>query len=222
MTTKGSFFDHHTEPLGQRISTGLNKIGMALRNQAWRGAGERGLSPTQGQILTLLRARAPQRPSALAEALGVSLATVSDSVKALVEKGFVLKQRDADDARATGLVLTAPGRQEAENASSWPDFLATSVEVLSLHEQEVFFTGLVKMIRTLQERGQIPVARMCVTCKYFQPNRHAKSAQPHHCGLVDAAFGTPQLRLDCAEHEVADEALQQVSWTRFLKVMPAT
>lgn len=221
MKADPSFFDHHTEPLGQRISAALSKIGLALRNQAWRGAGERGLSPTQGQILTLLRARPHQRPSALAEALGVTLATVSDSVKALVEKGFVLKQRDEGDARATALVLTASGRKEAENASSWPDFLATSVEVLTPFEQEIFFTALVKMIRTLQDRGQIPVARMCVSCKYFQPNRHAAPAKPHHCGLVDAAFGAPQLRLDCAEHEPADEALQQVTWIRFLGTPPA-
>lgn len=222
MKTDADFFDRHTEPLGQRISTGLNKIGLALRNQAWRGASERGLSPTQGQILTLLRARANQRPSALAEALGVSLATVSDSVKALVEKGFVIKERDAEDARATVLVLTAQGRKEAENASSWPDFLSASIEVLSLHEQEVFFTGLVKMIRTLQDRGQIPIARMCVSCKYFQPNKHSAPAKPHHCGFVDAAFGTPQLRLDCAEHVVAEETLQQVLWARFLAKPPAT
>ena len=56
------------------------------------------------------------------------------------------------------------------------------------------------MIRTLQEKGRIPVARMCVSCRFFQPFRHDNPARPHHCAFVDAAFGDEELRLDCPDH----------------------
>ena len=44
------------EPLDRRVTTGLAKIGIALKQQAWAEAGGRGLTPTQGQALALLRA----------------------------------------------------------------------------------------------------------------------------------------------------------------------
>jgi hypothetical protein len=44
------------EPLAQRVTTGLAKVGIALKQQAWAEAGGRGLTPTQGQVLALLRA----------------------------------------------------------------------------------------------------------------------------------------------------------------------
>jgi hypothetical protein len=70
----------------------------------------------------------------------------------------------------------------------------------------------VKIIRGLQEAGDIPVQRMCVTCRYFRPNVHDDRDRPHHCAFVDAAFGDPQLRLDCTEQEPASAAESRANW----------
>jgi hypothetical protein len=34
------------------------------------------------------------------------------------------------------------------------------------------------MIRTLQLKGRIPVARMCVSCQFFRPFEHDDPATP--------------------------------------------
>ena len=39
------------QPLDKRVTIGLAKIGIALKQQAWAEAGGRGLTPTQGQVL---------------------------------------------------------------------------------------------------------------------------------------------------------------------------
>ena len=81
------------QPLDKRVTIGLAKIGIALKQQAWAEAGGRGLTPTQGQVLALLRAnRDGLRLRALAEQLGVTAATASDSVTALHRKGLVDKR----------------------------------------------------------------------------------------------------------------------------------
>jgi DNA-binding MarR family transcriptional regulator len=210
-------FDADEATLPDRIVTGLAKIGLALKSQAWQEASGRGLTPVQGQVLVLLRANAQGlRLSAIAEALGVRLPTASDTVSALVDKGLVLKERSAEDARALAVVLTPAGRHEAEQASSWPDFLLEGIAVLSPQEQEVFLRGLIKMIRSLQEKGRIPVQRMCVSCRYFQPNAYADPERPHHCALVNAPFGDRHLRLDCPEQEPAEAAQADKSWQVFL------
>jgi DNA-binding MarR family transcriptional regulator len=204
------------EPLDKRVTIGLAKIGIALKQQAWAEAGGRGLTPTQGQVLALLRANPNGlRLRALAEQLGVSAATTSDSVAALHRKGLVAKEGTASDGRAVIVVLTPTGIREAAAAAAWPDFLLEAVGELSAAEQATFLRALVAMIRTLQEKGRIPVARMCVSCRFFQPFRHDNPARPHHCAFVDAPFGDGELRLDCPDHSPApvDQAAQ--TWEAF-------
>jgi hypothetical protein len=58
-------FETDSQPLPQRIAMGLSKVGLSLKFQAWQAGGARGLSPTQGQVLTLLLgARGGLKPSA--------------------------------------------------------------------------------------------------------------------------------------------------------------
>jgi DNA-binding MarR family transcriptional regulator len=204
------------EPLDKRVTIGLAKIGIALKQHAWAEAGGRGLTPTQGQVLALLRANPNGlRLRALAEQLGVSAATTSDSVAALHRKSLVAKEGTASDGRAVIVVLTPTGSREAAAAAAWPDFLLEAVGELSAAEQATFLRALVAMIRTLQEKGRIPVARMCVSCRFFQPFRHDNPARPHHCAFVDAPFGDGELRLDCPDHSPApvDQAAQ--TWEAF-------
>jgi DNA-binding MarR family transcriptional regulator len=204
------------EPLAKRVTTGLAKVGLALKHQAWAEAGGRGLTPTQGQALALLRAsRDGLRLGELAGQLGVTAATTSDSVAALARKGLVAKLPLAGDGRAVLVRLTPAGAREAAAAAAWPDFLLEAVDQLDPASQAAFLRGLVTMIRTLQERGRIPVARMCVSCRFFQPNRHPGRALPHHCAFVDAPFGDGELRLDCPDHATAPAELAASTWAAF-------
>jgi DNA-binding MarR family transcriptional regulator len=204
------------QPLAERVSTGLAKVGIALKQQAWAEAGGRGLPPTQGQALALLRANpGGLRMGALARQLGVTQPTASDSVAALQRKGLVAKAPLAGDGRAVVVRLTPAGVREAAAAAAWPDFLLEAVGELSDAEQAAFLRGLVTMIRTLQEKGRIPVARMCVTCRFFRPFRHDDPARPHHCAFVDAPFGDGQLRLDCPDHAAAPPEQAAATWQAF-------
>jgi DNA-binding MarR family transcriptional regulator len=208
-------------PLAQRVTTGLAKVGIALKQQAWAEAGGRGLTPTQGQALALLRARpAGLRPGELAEQLGVTAPTASDSIAALARKGLVTKARPAHDGRAVIIRLTLAGSREAAAAAAWPDFLLEAVGELSATEQAAFLRALVTMIRSLQVKGRIPVARMCVSCRFFQPFRHDDPIRPHHCAFVDAPFGDGELRLDCADHAAAPAEQAARTWHAFRAEAP--
>jgi DNA-binding MarR family transcriptional regulator len=204
------------EPLAQRVRTGLAKVGIALKQQAWAEAGGRGLTPTQGQVLALLRASPDGlRLGVLAEQLGVTEPTASDSVAALHRKGLVVKAPLAADGRAVVVRLSPAGVREAAAAAAWPDFLLEAVDELSAAEQAAFLRGLVTMIRTLQIRGRIPVARMCVSCRFFRPYRHHDASRPHHCAFVDAPFGDGELRLDCPDHAAAPPEQAAATWHAF-------
>jgi len=207
-------FETSNDPIARKVVTGLAKIGIVSRHLAWRQAVSQTLTPTQGQILSLLRTQHAgiARPSDLASDLGLTLATVSDSVRVLSEKALVSKKRSRGDGREIVVRLTAAGRRAANRYAGWSDYLLEAVGELSPSEQKVFLRVMIRMIRSLQQRGQIPVARMCVSCRYFRPNVYDDAARPHHCTLVDAAFGDQHLRLDCPEQEPAESDEMEKLW----------
>jgi DNA-binding MarR family transcriptional regulator len=189
-------------PLPDRLTTALQRIGLAVRSQSWQRARARGLTPTQAQILVLLGAEAEERRlGAVATALGITPATASDAVRALEQKGLVRRGRSGRDARALCLTLTAAGRRAAVRAADFGEFLGEAASQLEPDEQAAFYRGALKLIRTLQQRRQIPVSRMCLDCRFFRPNVHDDAMRPHHCALVDAPFGDAHLRIDCPDHQ---------------------
>lgn len=209
------YFDENTEPLPARIATGLHKIGLAMKQQTWQQANEEGLSATQGQILAALVAHGALTGSELSARLGVTLPTISDSVRVLVDKKLVSRAPDPRHPRARLLSPTRKGAALGARARAWPEFMASALDELTEPEQRAFFSGVVKMIRSLQERGLIPVSGMCVACVHFRPNVRPGST-PHHCALVDAALAADQIRLDCPEHELAAEAPRRELWEQFM------
>jgi DNA-binding MarR family transcriptional regulator len=67
----------------------------------------------------------PCTVSQLAEGLGLELSTISRRVKALEERGLVVRTIDTEDRRISHLDLTAEGRQLFETLSaSWRAMLA--------------------------------------------------------------------------------------------------
>ncbi len=214
--------DKMNHDIGQRIAQGLARIGIAQRQQAWAAGSERNLTPTQAQMLSQLASAGPLRLKELAAQLAITPATASDSVRVLVEKKLVSKKAAATDRRAVELGLTAAGRREAKRVAQWPDFLVQAIDVLSMEDRAAFLRGLVKMIATLQERGEIPVTRMCSSCKFFRPHVYRDVNQPHHCDFVDAPFGDGGLQTDCPDHDAAPEARRRELLQVFVNGQPAT
>ncbi len=188
------------------LTIGLNKLSLAIRSQAWKKADTDGLNPTQAQIVNMLSKTDAMQLSQVAQALGISAASVSDSIKTLIEKELVQKHRSTNNARAIALTLTDKGCIQAKNTNTYSDFLISAVHSLTPVEQGVLLKTLTKIIHSLVEGGQILVAKMCLHCTYFRPNVHIDIPnKSHHCQYIDTAFGDSELRLDCADQNTASQ-----------------
>ena len=213
-----------TDPLPHRLASALTKVSVSLKRRLWRDAAARQISPLQSQVLAFLRTRPAHGATVtdITRMLAVSMPTASDVISVLVKRGLLRKFRTAEDGRVFTVLLTARGRRRAEQVTGWPDFLQWAAELLPPEEQESLLRTLVKLIKAIQERGEIPVARMCVTCAHFRPYAHPEDQQrPHHCALVDAPFGDRLIRIDCNEHEAASSEQQESQWQIFIKREPA-
>ncbi|MCP9440486.1 MAG: MarR family winged helix-turn-helix transcriptional regulator [Nitrospira sp.] len=193
------------DPLPDRLVTGLSKIGLAMKSRIWRRQGRKGIGPLQMQVLTYLRSCRGRAAtvSTIARELAVKLPTASEVIRTLAERGLVRRRQSEADQRIITVHLTAKGAKAGKVESRWPEVLAAAAGRLSPQEQVGLLTALVKLIQVLQQQGEIPVVRMCVSCAYFQPNEHKGTAQPHHCRFFDAPFDDQALRLDCPEYSPA-------------------
>ena len=204
-------------PMPVQVAAGLEKISLAMKSRTWRREGQAGLGPLQRQVLTLLRGKTDHsaQVSAIARELVVRLPTASEAVATLERKRLVKRYRSHRDGRIVTVELTAKGARACAPAVGIPNQLATAASALTSTEQVAFLKGLMKVIRTLQQQGEISVARMCVSCRFFRPHQHEDAAQPHHCDYVNAPIGDQALRLDCPEYEMASVSQAKESWERF-------
>lgn len=215
-------FDRISPPLPQALASALRRLAHLAHASSWDKWASHGLTPTQRKILSFLESRREAVSlSAVAIELGVTPATASDSVASLEAKGFVRKRRSHVDGRAIALLLTQEGRNAVVALAALPDPMQAAFAVLSSAEQEAFYRSAIKMIRNLQETGTLPITRMCVRCKYFDPFRYPDSATPHHCHLVGAPFADRHLRIDCPDQVFNDQEAQNALWVRFNATLSA-
>lgn len=176
------------------------RLGLVLRSQAWERGARRGLTPTQGQILLILdRAGQSLRLNQVSTTLGVTAATASNAMSALVAKGLVSKVTDTEDRRALRLTLTAEGHRAANDAASWTEVVSKAVGALQPAEQGAFLRGIVRLLHQLQSSDEIAPQRMCVSCRHFKPRVREGNA-PHQCTFYNISLAERDLRVDCADH----------------------
>jgi DNA-binding MarR family transcriptional regulator len=203
----GGAFDPSSQhgDVDKKIVAALDRISQAYRVLLQGEAQGRNLSPIQARFLVHLLHHRDKLGSVgrLAEEFGLSRATVSDAVRTLESKGLVHRELWPRDGRVASLSLTPAGEEAAAGLSGWADVVEAQLGSFAPEEKEATMRFLMRLIGALQEAGVITVARMCVTCRFFRPDAHPKSASPHHCALLDQPLSGADLRTDCPEHEPA-------------------
>jgi DNA-binding MarR family transcriptional regulator len=94
----------------QRMAEGIVRLSMELQRR--KEASTHELTTTQALALRVAVTEGPQRISTIAGMLGVTVATASRTVDALVAANLVRREADSADARAVRVVATARGKRE--------------------------------------------------------------------------------------------------------------
>jgi DNA-binding MarR family transcriptional regulator len=209
-------FDRISLPLEQALASALRRLAELAHMSSWDQWNAQSLTSTQRKVLEIIAGnRGEILVSTIAGDLDLTPATADDAISALETRNLVVRRSSHVDGQALAVKLSSEGRRCVTALSKLPDPLRAAFDCLEKDEQERFYRASMKMIRTLQEDGLMPVSRMCVRCQYFDPYRYPDSATPHHCHLVCAPFGDRHLRLDCPEHALASPDVQEALWVRF-------
>lgn len=183
--------------MDEHLAQVLERLGEVARALRWKQATEVGLSALQLRILGFIAAH-PERSigvAVLAEELELGRPTVSESVKALVDQGYLERKADAADGRSHALRLRASGRKQALGAAP----LTAAMAALPAARKNELLLSSMQLLQALVQSGDVQVQRMCWTCRHYTGDRDKR----HHCALLKKNLGVPELRTDCPEHERA-------------------
>lgn len=183
------------EVTAQRLHELLERLGNLLRSEARSAGGDAGLQPVQAQALGyLLRCnRYSDSPAAVAEFLGLTKGTVSQTLAVLQERGLVLAKDDPDDGRRVRLQLTAKGRRLAERLPS--PMLEEAMQQVPRGGELV--EQLEALLVAMQRARGGRTFGVCRTCRHFRQGVGASV-----CGLTGEGLVAEQTAKVCREHEV--------------------
>lgn len=152
-----------------------------------------GLNPAQAAALDYLsRAnRFSRAPSQLADWLGATRGTVSQTLKALAARGLVAESPSPRDRRSISYDLTDAGRA----ALAHPSSLAQAAASLPKAEALAAASALSELLKDLlKRRGHRPFG-LCHSCRHHQ----LQPAGTAFCGLLSVALLPAEADQICAE-----------------------
>jgi len=196
-----SLFDlsRQNKKVESKIVVALERISEAFRVLLWNESKENALSPIQIQILIFLLFHSQEKckVSYLAQEFNMTKATVSDSVKLLLQKELIEKIDDPSDTRSYVIGLTNEGRLTAEKSANFAFAIEKPLSSLTEDQKEAMLSGLLKLIYELNRAGIITIQRMCFSCASYRMEKGK-----HYCTFLQTNLAANDLRVDCPEHEI--------------------
>jgi MarR family transcriptional regulator, negative regulator of the multidrug operon emrRAB len=175
----------------------VERLGNLIRAELRRGGAEHGLQPVHIEALVYLSQanRYSNTPQALAEFLGVTKGTISQSLLLLDRHGLIERYEDEMDRRVVRLRLSQQGEQfllELQPASLWQ----AATRNISANRIRNSVSALRETLYVLQSYNGGRTFGVCNTCLYCQ----RKSQRTHHCALYAERLSGPETRKICREH----------------------
>jgi len=175
----------------------IERLANLLRNESRNLLSAFGLQPVQLDALRYLARcnRYSDTPMAVADYLGQTKGTVSQSLKVLEKNGLIQKCVDHKDKRVTHMSVTDAGRALLQRHS-----VSTLLgeETPGLGEQQIVQLNrlLKQLLSAIQAANQFKTFGQCASCSH---HRHLADGQ-YQCGLTQETLRAEEIELVCREH----------------------
>ena len=199
-----SVFDlkHQQDNVDSKIIVALEKMSEVFRVLLWNEGKELKLSPIQVQILIFIHHHSQEKCKVgyLAKEFNLTKPTVSDSIKILLQKGFLSKVPDENDSRSYSLELTKEGIELTKRAEHYTKNLQLPLAGVDSSKKEVLLESMLEVLHKMQSNGLIETQRMCFNCAHYNGDK----ADAHYCNFLKTTLNAAGLRIDCPEFEIAN------------------
>jgi DNA-binding MarR family transcriptional regulator len=175
----------------------LERLCNLLRVQSRAAGAGLGLQPVQLQALRFLSAcnRFSDHPQAVADYLGQTKGTVSQTIGVLEQKGLLTKLPDTKDRRVMHLRITEDGRRALARTSPSVALMGAAA-ALGPSDRASLEGALGSLLRAMQQENGLRTFGPCITCRF---NRETTVGRL--CGLTGELLAGDDLGAICREHE---------------------
>lgn len=189
--------DSEKDALAQRVILLLDRLSRLTRELQFVD----GLNPAQWEALRFV-AQANQysrSPTALAEYLGATKGTVSQTLIALENKGLITRCKKTCDRRQVDLCLTDAG--QAMLAKDPMQTLQRAAAAMADDLGPHLVKGLTRLLHDLQNRHQVLEFGVCQDCSLFCVSTVESAAG--ECGATGEAITTTESKKICVNYKAA-------------------
>jgi MarR family transcriptional repressor of emrRAB len=182
----------------------VERLGNLMRTELRKSGSDESLQPVQLQALIYLSKanRYSNTPQALAEYLGLTKGTVSQTLLLLDRRGLIERFEDDIDRRVVRLRLSAAGERllyESQPALAWQN----ATRNISPNRIRNAVSALREALVTLQDDNEGAVFGECGTCAYCQK----LSQRIYRCGQMGDRLSGPETRKICRIYRAKTEEL---------------
>lgn len=185
----------------EQIYDHLERIANLLRTDTRKAGLGKGLQPVQMEALHYLSVcnRYSNTPAAVADYLGLTKGTVSQTLGVLEAAGLVEKKPDLRDRRVVHLVLTEDGWRVIGDSIP-PKILKNAIDLLSEPDQQAVAWALNQVLRVLQQANRLRTFGVCKTCRHHR----VLAEGMHRCALTGEQLQPEEIENICREHEIPE------------------
>jgi MarR family transcriptional regulator, organic hydroperoxide resistance regulator len=189
------------ETIADEVYDYLERIGNLIRMDARRVEPVRGLQPVQLEALHYLAScnRYSNTPIAVADYLGLTKGTVSQTLSVLEANGLIEKMPDLHDRRVVRLSLTQAGADLIREAIP-PRVLKGGVARLPENSRESLVAVLRLTLQAMQQANHLKSFGVCKTCRHHRVEENGG----RWCGLTREALYPTDAEQICREHEAPE------------------
>jgi len=180
-----------------KIVVGLERIANVFKILLWEHAKVIGLSPIQIQILIFIAYHKTEfcNVSHLAKEFNITKPTVSDAIRMLDKKKYIIKDYSISDGRSYTILLSDLGKKTVSETEKFANPIEKQLNTIGEADLESLFKSLSKLIYQLNKSGILTIQRTCFGCKFYD-----KSKNKNYCKLMEKELLTSDIRLDCPEY----------------------
>jgi len=177
----------------------IERISNLLRSEERKKYAAVGLQPVHIQVLDYLATcnRFSDTPASVAEYLGLTKGTVSQSLQVLERKSYIEKSQDSEDGRVVHLALSEAGEQLLNEVKPL-DIFAQVEHLVSTSKFTTIEAALGSMLAELQKANNAKSFGVCHSCVNFI------EVQDHYlCNLTQLPLSQFDAKKICREHVLA-------------------
>lgn len=173
----------------------LERLANLLRGELRQAGARFGLQPVHLEVLHYLSRcnRYSDSPAGVAEFLGLTKGTVSQSLLLLENKGFLVRRVDEDDQRKQHLLLTVRGSSLLQGVLP-PTPLMDAALQLPADQARALTPALRTLLRGMQHYNERRIFGTCRNCRYL-----TQTGEGLRCGLTQEVLSAGDTLLICRE-----------------------